>query len=88
MKNIAITRDTGNDPETGIPYTKINTISFRMEDTDLDNIIYTLICAAQKQNSEYNFKRFEELSRLEYASENLNKLITKIKKEQSESTKK
>jgi hypothetical protein len=84
MKNIAITRDTGNDPITNLPYSKINTVSFHKEESELDDIVYALICAAQKQNSEYNFKRMEELSRLEYASKKLNSLINKIRKEQDE----
>ena len=76
MLDIKITRGK-NFPEqiiTGVSYTP--------DGKDIDNIVYYLICAADKMNAESKIERSLALPRLDKAFRDLKTLIEKLENEE------
>lgn len=73
MKNIKITR-TGT-----VPKMMVTDISYQPDGKDIDDVVYYLICAAEKMNNENPVEQSLALPRLEHAFNNLRKIIRNLK---------
>ena len=73
MTNIKITR-SGT-----VPKLMVTDISYQPDGKDIDDVVYYLICAADKMNNENLVEQSLALPRLEHAFNNLRKIIRKLK---------
>lgn len=80
MLDIKITRVNDAAKQT------ITNISYTPEDKDIDNIVYYLICAAEKLNSDNQIEKTLAIPRLERAFHDLRTLIKKTKEEDTYET--
>lgn len=64
----------------------ITNVSYTPEDKPLDNIVYYLICAADKLNNENKMEQTLALPRIQSAFEQLGKLIKQLEREEDERT--
>lgn len=78
MLDIKITRGEN------FPKQIITGISYTPDGKDIDDIVYYLICAADKMNAESRAERLLALPRLHRAFHDLRTLIKKVEKEEKE----
>lgn len=74
MKNIKITRSGTVRKLT------VTDVSYQPDGKDIDDVVYYLICAAEKMNNENPVEQSLALPRLEHAFNDLRKIIRKLKK--------
>jgi hypothetical protein len=74
MTNINITR-AGT-----VPKLAVTNVSYQPDGKDIDDVVYYLICAADKMNNENPVEQSLALPRLEHAFNDLRKIIIKLKK--------
>ena len=74
MTNIKITR-SGT-----VPKLMVTDISYQPDGKDIDDVVYYLICAADKMNNENPVEQSLALPRLEHAFNDLRNIIRKLKK--------
>ena len=74
MTNIKIAR-SGT-----VPKMTVTNISYQPDGKDIDDVVYYLICAADKMNSENPVEQSLALPRLEHAFNDLRKIIIKLRK--------
>lgn len=78
MLDIKITRGEN------FPKQIITGVSYTPDGKDIDEIVYYLICAAEKMNNESKVEQSLALPRLQRAFHDLRKLIRKVEKEENE----
>lgn len=81
MLDIKITRGEN------FPKQIITGVSYTPDGKDIDDIVYYLICAADKMNAESRAERLLALPRLHRAFHDLRTLIKKLEKEENEELK-